>query len=199
MRHSDRGALIGLLLVAGCASVQTSSVTSAASPITADAGRLTAHAPAVMIAAAATVAPEPREIVLADAEQLIGTPYRYGGNSPTEGFDCSGFVRWVFSRQGIDLPRTARAIAKSGVRVPARRAVLLPGDLLFFAEEGGAVSHVAIYAGEGRIIHASSGQGAVRYEELDSGRGEWFRRHVVSARRIMADARVPIVEARSTK
>ena len=187
MRHSDRGAVISLLLVAGCASVQSSYETNGPSPIAADTGRLTARAPAAVNAVAFPIARKPREIVLADAEQLVGTPYRFGGNSPTEGFDCSGFVHWVFLRQGIDLPRTARAMSKSGVRVAARRAVLLPGDLLFFAEKGAAVSHVAIYAGDGRIIHASSGQSAVPYEDLDSGRGEWFRRHVVSARRVMAD------------
>jgi cell wall-associated NlpC family hydrolase len=156
--------------------------------------RLTVPRAAVAVAA---VAPGPRELVLSDAEQLVGTPYRYGGSVPDRGFDCSGFVHWIFSRQGIDLPRTARAMSRSGTRVPARRAVLMPGDLLFFAEKGATISHVAVYAGDGRIIHASSGEGAVRYDDLDSARGQWFRRHVVSARRVIESESMN--DPRSTK
>ena len=126
-----------------------------------------------------------RTLVLSTADDLVGTRYRYGGTTPAGGFDCSGFVRWVFSQHGIDLPRTARAMGTAGHRIPARRSELAPGDLLLFAERGARVSHVAIYLGDGRIVHASSGQGEVRYDDLDSARGRWFRRHVVSARRVI--------------
>lgn len=131
-----------------------------------------------------------RTMVLSTADDLVGTRYRYGGTTPVGGFDCSGFVRWVFSEHGIDLPRTAREMGTAGHRIPARRTELAPGDLLLFAERGGRVSHVAIYLGDGRIVHASSGQGAVRYDDLDSARGRWFRRHVVSARRVIAEREV---------
>ena len=182
MRASNCGALLSLLMLASCVTGQTRYAVTVPSPIAGDTGRLTAW-PAD---AAPSPAPHDRRgIVLADAEQLVGTRYRYGGSTPERGFDCSGFVQWVFSRQGIELPRTSRAMSKSGVRIAARRAVLLPGDLLFFAEQNAAISHVAIYAGDGRIIHASSGQGVVRYDDLDSARGEWFRRHVVRARRVI--------------
>ena len=137
----------------------------------------------------AAVAPHPapttRTLVLSTADDLVGTRYRYGGTTPAGGFDCSGFVRWVFSQHGIDLPRTAHEMGAAGHRIPARRTELAPGDLLLFAERGAHVSHVAIYLGDGRIVHASSGQGEVRYDDLDSARGRWFRRHVVSARRVI--------------
>lgn len=169
-------------LVSGCVRYQIAPPIAAPVPLPADSARLTA-APAG--AAPAKASHSPRELVLLSADELLGTRYRYGGSTPERGFDCSGFVHWVYSNQGVELPRTARAMSKAGTRIPARRAVLLPGDLLFFAEAGGGVSHVAIYAGDGRIVHASSGEGEVRYEDLDSARGQWFRRHIVSARRVI--------------
>jgi murein DD-endopeptidase len=191
MGPGNRGAIVSLVFLAGCAAQQQVHLGTGLSPVVADSVRLTATAAGTGVATAAPVASNPlesnpRDLVLADAEQLVGTPYRYGGSTPDRGFDCSGFVRWIYSRRGIDLPRTARAMSRTGVRVAARRAVLVPGDLLFFAEEGAAVSHVAVYAGEGRIVHASSGQGVVRYDDLDSARGQWFRQHVVLARRVIA-------------
>jgi cell wall-associated NlpC family hydrolase len=138
---------------------------------------------------AATLAPTPRALVVATADELVGTRYRYGGSSPKSGFDCSGFIHWVYSQQGIDLPRTARGLSTAGTRIPARRAELLPGDLLLFAGHGTRITHVAIYVGAGRIIHASSGQRTVRYDDLDSPRGRWFRAHLVSARRVIAERR----------
>lgn len=180
------------LLAAACASRPSSSISTAPAP--AGSPRLTVRGDSTLTpgqvaigAVAAPVAePTPRALVLSAADEVVGTRYRYGGTSPKRGFDCSGFVRWVYAQQGIDLPRTARGMARAGTRVPARRTELAPGDLLLFAA-GGRVTHVAIYVGDGRIIHASSGQGAVRYDDLDSARGRWFRRHVVSARRVLAE------------
>lgn len=186
------------LLSAACAAPPASVVATAPAP--AGAPRLTvapatpgANAPAPAVV---TPAPTPRALVLATADELVGTRYRYGGTSPEDGFDCSGFVRWVYAQQGIDLPRTARAMSAAGTRVRARRADLAPGDLLLFAERGSRVSHIAIYVGDGRIIHASSGQGEVRYDDLDSARGRWFRRHVISARRVIAADEVAAGDAR---
>lgn len=187
-------AVCAALLATACASPPAAVVTTVPLP---DGGhRLTVGTdPGAPPSSVAALAPTPRALVVATADDLVGTRYRYGGTSPTTGFDCSGFVHWVYSRQGIDLPRTTRGLATAGARIPARRAELLPGDLLLFAGHGTRVTHVAIYAGDGRIIHASSGQGEVRYDDLDSARGRWFRRHVISARRVISE-RVAAAEGR---
>ena len=123
------------------------------------------------------------------AEEYLGTPYRYGGSTPVEGFDCSGFVRYVYAKHGVSLPRTSRQMASSGTRLKPDFSALRAGDLVMFAERGEAISHVAVYAGGGRIIHASSSAGRVRYDDLDTERGQWFRRRIVAARRVAPDAR----------
>ncbi|MCG3144994.1 MAG: hypothetical protein HONDAALG_02529 [Gammaproteobacteria bacterium] len=91
---------------------------------------------------------------LAYALSLTGTRYRYGGTSPTEGFDCSGFVRYVFGHFGVELPRSAREMAAALPKVATddRR----PGDLIFFNTNGRPFSHVGIYLGKGRFVHATS-------------------------------------------
>jgi cell wall-associated NlpC family hydrolase len=127
--------------------------------------------------------------VLATADQYLGTRYRYGGESPTEGFDCSGFVQFVYGRHGVELPRTSYQQAGAGRPAPGEITDLHPGDLMFFAAGGGRVDHVAIYAGEGRVIHATSGAGNVRYDDLDSDRGEWLLKRFVASRRVLAAAR----------
>ena len=181
-----RAALGAALLAAACAAPPAAVVTTF--PLPASGPRLTVGIdPAAPPSSVAAPEPTARALVVATADDLVGTRYRYGGSSPTSGFDCSGFVRWVYSQQGIELPRTAGGLTTAGTRVPARRAELLPGDLLLFAGSGTRITHVAIYAGDGRIIHASSGQHTVRYDDLDSPRGHWFRRHVVSARRVIPE------------
>jgi cell wall-associated NlpC family hydrolase len=136
---------------------------------------------------ASTVASASAAEVLATADRYVGTRYRYGGESPAEGFDCSGFVQYVFGRRGVELPRTSYLQAGAGVAAPRAVGALQPGDLMFFASKGRRVDHVAIYAGDGRIIHASAGAGRVRYDEIDSGRGSWFVDHLVTSRRVLAD------------
>ena len=119
--------------------------------------------------------------VLATGDRYVGIRYLYGGESPTAGFDCSGFVQYVFARHGIELPRTSRQQAGSG-RVVAS-GDLRPGDLMLFASTVGRIDHVAIYAGDGRILHSSASGEGVGYDDLSSGRGRWFMaRHVVSRR-----------------
>ena len=123
--------------------------------------------------------------VLATADRYVGTRYRYGGESPAEGFDCSGFVQFVYGRHGVELPRVSYQQAGAGRAAPREVAALQPGDLMFFATGGGRVDHVAIYAGEGRVIHAASGAGSVRYDDLDTDRGEWLLSRFVSSRRVL--------------
>src|SRR4051812_25453056 len=122
--------------------------------------------------------------VLPTAERYLGVPYRWGGTSPKTGFDCSGFVQYVFARHGTRLPRTSREQASSGQRPRAVWSALRPGAVVRFAGPGGRISHVAIYAGRRRIIHASSSGGSVRYDALDTKRGKWFTRRLVAARRV---------------
>lgn len=122
--------------------------------------------------------------VLTTADHYLGVPYRWGGTSPTTGFDCSGYVQYVFGREGVPLPRTARQQAVAGSGRPTRWDAAGPGDLVMFANEGEAISHVAFYVGRGRILHASSSGGGVRYDALDTRRGQWYRERLVAVRRV---------------
>jgi len=122
--------------------------------------------------------------VLRTGDSYSGVKYVWGGNTPREGFDCSGFTKYVFAKHGITLPRTAREQVRAGSGIAADFRSLRPGDLMFFAEPGAAISHVAIYAGDGIILHASSSLGAVGYTDLNAG-GEWFVTYFVAARRML--------------
>ena len=123
--------------------------------------------------------------VLDTADDYLGTPYVYGGSTP-KGFDCSGFVQYVFRHHDVTLPRTSRQQAVVGERLPASVSSLRAGDLMFFSQRGGGVvDHVAIYAGGSRIIHSSSSGGGVRWDDLGTQRGRWFVDHMVGARRIL--------------
>ena len=138
----------------------------------------------VRVRVASKVAARSAARVLPTAEKYLGVPYRWGGTSPRTGFDCSGFVQYVFAKHGARLPRTARQQASSGQRLRPVWSALRPGDLVMFAERGRGISHVAIYVGRRRIIHATSSGRRVRYDALDTKRGQWFARHLVAARRV---------------
>ena len=96
------------------------------------------------------VAPVPTrgERAVKIALEVVGTPYRWGGDSPATGFDCSGLVRWAYGRVGVDLPHNSYALYGEGRRVP--ESGMQPGDLLFF--EG--LGHVGLYLGRGRMVHS---------------------------------------------
>lgn len=114
---------------------------------------------------------------------LVGTPYRYGGNTPQSGFDCSGLVDYVFRTEvGIALPRTAEHISRiDAPEIPRDR--LESGDLVFFHGHGRRVTHVGIYVGKGRFVHAPNRGGTVRLDRLDA---PYWRTHFSGARRALA-------------
>jgi len=132
----------------------------------------------VGFAVPAQVEPTAGEKVVSIAAGYIGTPYRYGGDSPRNGFDCSGLVFFSFEQMGLKVPRTAADQRKAAERVP--RDDLEPGDLVFFRSSKGRVDHVGIYAGEGRFIHAPNSGSVVSYAYLDD---PYYRSHFVSAGR----------------
>ena len=121
--------------------------------------------------------------VISKGEEYLGVPYLWGGSTP-DGFDCSGFVQYVYRDNGVSLPRTSRQMAHAGVGLPNEVGALRQGDLMLFANSGKAISHVAIYAGNNRIIHSSSSGNGVRYDDLGSSRGRWYATHLVAARRV---------------
>jgi len=124
--------------------------------------------------------PDRANAVLIRAIGLVGTPYRYGGNTPQGGFDCSGLVNYVFrDMANVALPRTSRDLAAQGPRIQPER--LAAADLVFFAN-GGTVTHVGIYVGEGRFVHAPSTGGTVRLDHLD---GPYWVSHYAGARRVL--------------
>lgn len=92
--------------------------------------------------------------VLLTARQMIGVNYAYGGHAPDTGFDCSGLVYYAHKTHGINLPRTAKA--QYAFADPVNRDALRPGDLMFFRTSGKRISHVGLYLGPGRLLHAPS-------------------------------------------
>jgi cell wall-associated NlpC family hydrolase len=116
------------------------------------------------------------------AMSLVGINYRRGGSTPENGMDCSGLVRYVFKEaQGKDLPRTSAEISKLGESVDKQD--LQPGDLVFFNTLRRAFSHVGIYLGDNKFIHAPSSGGAVRIDNMDLS---YWRARFNGARRIEA-------------
>lgn len=125
--------------------------------------------------------PAASNAVLMRAISLVGTPYRFGGNTPEGGFDCSGLVNYVY-RDMLDLrlPRTSRDLAGfQGPKISPRQ--LAAADLVFFGSRGN-VTHVGIYVGEGRFVHAPSSGGTVRLDHLD---GHYWRDHYSGAKRVL--------------
>ncbi len=126
----------------------------------------------------------PAGAVLAQAYSLIGVPYRRGGTSPESGFDCSGFVQYVFRSAGVDLPRSA--MTQFAIGEEAAREDLRTGDLVFFRSRRGW--HVGIYSGAGNFIHSANSRDRVKVTPLD---GPYYSRAYFGARRIFAPVAVP--------
>ena len=164
--------------------------------------RLAILALAALLTACASKAPPPPPVITSPTPQfspvaddvlfralgLVGTPYRWGGNTPDSGFDCSGLIGYVYrDAAGIRLPRSTREL--SVLRAPSiSRDALQSGDLVFFATNGGGqVSHAGIYVGEGRFVHAPRTGGTVR---LDSLSNSYWQRSYLSAKRVIFDPRL---------
>ncbi len=132
-------------------------------PRPAPAGGAATPVPASRAPATARTSTRAQRAVAVALDQL-GTPYRYGGTTP-RGFDCSGLVNFAYARVGLSLPRTTEALWRELRRVDA--GSLRVGDLLFYRIDG-KLAHVALYAGDGRFVHAPSSGSRVRMEQLDA-------------------------------
>ncbi|MDW2980853.1 C40 family peptidase [Rhodanobacter sp. KK11] len=120
--------------------------------------------------------------VLFRAIGLVGTPYRWGGNTPAGGFDCSGLVDYIYrTAAGIRLPRTSHEMASMDGRKVRKMTQLASGDLVFF-DIGGAISHVGVYVGKGRFVHAPNSGGTVRLDDID---GPYWGDHFAYGKRVL--------------
>lgn len=152
--------------------------------------RLTALLLSLLLGACASTAPAPLSSgqhggaqsaarAAAHAANMVGKPYRYGGASPASGFDCSGLVHYSYQQAGLSVPRTTEQQLRASS--PVRGSNLQRGDLLFFDQEGKKKSHVGIYLGNGKFVHAPSSGKRVRTDSLDS---RYWRRHLAEVRRL---------------
>jgi cell wall-associated NlpC family hydrolase len=119
-----------------------------------------------------------REKIVKTAQRYLGVPYRWGGESPRTGFDCSGFTMVVYRLNGLDLPRSSRQQWRVGKKIDRRQ--LQKGDLVFFATSGGSrVSHVGIYTGNNKFLHAPRKGSRIKTSILSN---RYFRTRYVGAR-----------------
>ena len=112
------------------------------------------------------------------ASKLVGARYRYGGNTPKKGFDCSGLVQYSYRLAGVSVPRNTRFQFQNSRSI--RRSDLRKGDLLFFHQEGKRFSHVGLYIGNNKFIHAPSSGKHVRVSSI---RNPYWKKHLASTRR----------------
>ena len=111
------------------------------------------------------------------ARDLVGTPYRYGGSSPETGFDCSGLVYYTYSRTGVTVPRSSQDLFKSSRKIPLADAA--PGDLIFFQDQE-KLSHMGIYLGGRRFVHAPSSGKTVSVAHIDT---PYYQQHLIAVGR----------------
>ena len=167
------GALVGaLLLLAACASSPRREATY--KPSRSALADEPARAPENAIGTA--------NDVLFRAMALVGTPYRWGGNTPSGGFDCSGLVDYIYrNAANILLPHSSRDMASMTGPKIKRMDELVSGDLVFFGS-GGGISHVGVYVGKGRFVHAPNSGGTVRLDDID---GPYWRDHFAYGKRLL--------------
>jgi len=120
--------------------------------------------------------------LVSTAKSYLGYSYRWGGMSPSTGFDCSGFVNYVYDLYGYDLDRTAQQIYSNNGTYVTKDA-LQPGDVLCFGWGSGSISHVGIYIGDGQMVHASTSTTGVITSDINS---DYYTRMFVGAKRILA-------------
>ncbi len=113
------------------------------------------------------------------ALSMVGVQYRYGGADPSEGFDCSGLVYYTFTSNGHDVPRTSREQFDAAQKIPLAEAA--EGDLVFFQDQE-KLSHVGIYLGDGRFVHAPSSGGTVSVASIDA---PYYQRHLIAVGRLL--------------
>jgi cell wall-associated NlpC family hydrolase len=128
---------------------------------------------------------------VATGREYVGVPYVWGGSTPN-GFDCSGFVQYVYRKHGVPLPRTSRQMAHAGERITPSISNLREGDLMLFRGRDGVIRHVALYAGRNRILHSSSSGHGVGFDDLSTKRGAYFTSHLVATRRVTGSGRALI-------
>jgi len=166
----------------------TDSLTQALLPVELPGGQVLAEQDLALLLASLQMPPtqippdasERVRSVLSHALAMLGTPYRWGGTTPTGGFDCSGLVNYVFrTALGIELPRVSRDMARGGE--PVERSALTAGDLVFFSRKGRTVSHVGIYLGDGRFVHAPRTGRDVTISRLNTG---YWHQRFLRARRV---------------
>lgn len=121
-----------------------------------------------------------RDSLVSLTRQQVGLKYKYGALKPGLAFDCSGLVKWVMEAFDLHLPRTAAEQARLGVEVPKDPSLLLPGDLLFFGR-GTRVTHIGIYVGEGKYVHAANRRKGVIESEVARALPRWWK----GARRVL--------------
>lgn len=117
---------------------------------------------------------ELRDSIVTLSQAQLGIKYKRGAESPTKGFDCSGLVKYVMAAFGADLPRTAREQATAGTKIDRDIASLKPGDLLTFGR-GKRISHIGIYIGGGRYVHAPTTGKRVKIETLAHTNANWWK------------------------
>jgi cell wall-associated NlpC family hydrolase len=123
--------------------------------------------------------PDRAEHVAELARTMVGAPYKYGGLNPKTGFDCSGLVYFTHRSVGITLPRTSQAQYRS--TRPVQRDDLVPGDLVFFRIRRSNISHVGIYVGDDRFVHAPSSGKTVRINSLEN---PYWDKHFIRGGRV---------------
>ena len=124
--------------------------------------------------------------VVNTATAAMGTPYRWGGSSNGgNGFDCSGLIQYAYGQHGVQLPRTSGQQAEQGNPVDRRVDSLRPGDILTFSSQGGQVTHVGLYVGEGRFIHSASTGVQLSLLSGNDPYGRWWWDRWVGARRVI--------------
>jgi len=127
----------------------------------------------------ATVSEAAADRAAGNALKMLGKPYRFGGATPSAGFDCSGLVQFSFRQAGVSVPHNTERQRQASR--PVRRAELRRGDLVFFDQEGKKNSHVGIYLGGGRFVHAPSSGKEVRSDRLDA---PYWKKHLSETRRL---------------